>query len=67
MEWLKAKAPLLFSKVFWGYTLSGFAKVVAFYGWLDENVMDIVAEWIFYVTSVNVVWKSAKKIGENMK
>jgi len=67
MTWLKAKAPILFSKVFWGYTLSALAKVTAFYGWLDEGVMDIVAEWVFLVTSVNVVWKGAKKIGENIQ
>jgi hypothetical protein len=64
MIWLKANAPILFSKVFWGYTLTGIAKVIAFYGWVDEGVMNIVAEYLFAITSVNVVWKAASKISK---
>ncbi len=63
MNFFKKYAPILLSPTFWGFTLSAFAKVVALNGWLDEATMSIIAQWLFNVTGVNVIWKGAKKIG----
>lgn len=62
MEWLKKHAPILLSPTFWGLTLSAFAKVVSLYGWMDEALMDIIADWLLLATGVNVIWKGAKKV-----
>jgi len=59
---LKQFAPVLWSKTFWGFTLSAIFKVFALYGWLDVELMEILSSWVFTVTGVNVVWKAAKKI-----
>lgn len=65
MTWLKENAPIFFSKTFWGYILSGLAEICALYAWIDPVLMDIIAKTLFTVTSVNVVWKGAKKMAGN--
>jgi hypothetical protein len=62
MEWIKKNMPILLSKTFWGYTLSAVAKFAALHNWIPEADMDIVAEWLFTVTTVNVIWKGANKV-----
>lgn len=59
---LKTFAPVLWSKTFWGFTLSAVFKIFALYGWIDTGLMEILATWVFTVTGVNVIWKGAKKV-----
>jgi len=62
MEWLRKNVSLVFSPVFWGLTLSAFAKIVALNGWLDEATLNIIALWILEITGVRIVWRSAEKL-----
>lgn len=62
MELLRRFAPVFWSKTFWGLTLAMIFKVAAFYGWAEPGLLDIISTWIFGVTGVNIIWKTAKKI-----
>jgi len=63
MNWLRNYFPVLFSPTFWGYT---FTALFAYFGAkevFDVETLEIIRNWLAGVTTVNVIWKGAKKVG----
>ena len=63
MAWLKENFSLLFSPIFWGWTLSALLKVVAIEGWVDVASIDVIANFVMLVTGTGTAIKVGKDIG----
>jgi tellurite resistance protein TehA-like permease len=62
MTWLKTNLPILFSPTFWGLTFSAVFAVLALYEVADQALLEIIRNWLFAITGVNIVWKASTKV-----
>lgn len=62
IEWLQEKASVLFSPIFWGWTLAAIVKIGIASGWWDTAVSEVLFEWIALVTGTGTVLKFGTKV-----
>ena len=62
MKYLKENFSLLFSPIFWGWTLSALLKVAAIEGWIDVASIDVIANFVILVTGTGTAFKFGSKV-----
>jgi len=65
MVWLRKNFKVLFSPIFWGWTLAAIVEIGISAGWWDSGIADILFKWIVAVTGTGTVLKFGKKVAGN--